>query len=300
MTREEAEVCIQILSGKTGEPDIRPWGEQFIELTRVHRKGSPLEKAQRLHRLYRVQGPLPDTHELMVARFEEPLFAEMAKALKKSAGTLRSMLHREQPAFRGEAPFREPKEIPKLPPALASTWQEREGFYVYGGQLCLGEAPAAEEDQASASPDCQANLVRAALNGAWLVLSRPPITEENEESLEVAEWVAVHEDHVGSLTDLLLRAKPLGSVWVHGGTSAAVDVEVAEDRWFLRDFEAGEPKGRGFIVPLGGDGVCEWSGVFASESLCLIRVIVNETNSSVSSAMKPPGLLKKMRRLLGV
>ena len=115
MTEEEAAGCLEILTRKSGEPDARGWGEQFIEATRSLRKGTPLEQAEQLHRLYRVKAPLPETHQLMVTRIEEKLLPELAKALKKAAGPLKSTLHREQPAFAGEAPFRAKKKLPPKP-----------------------------------------------------------------------------------------------------------------------------------------------------------------------------------------
>lgn len=272
MTKEEAQAAIEVLSKKTGEPDTRGWGEQYIELTRVLRKGTALEQATVLQRLYRTPGPVPSTHELMITRYEEQLLPLLAKALKKAVGPLKGTLHRGQPAFGYEAPFRESLPIPSKPKSLKH-WTEEDGFHVYGSGLVLGEGLSeGGDDNEAAMKDGAMNMVWPALNGAWLVLWRPStyVSEEDGETYDNTLWVAVHHEYAERVDELLKTVKKLGVVFVHGGTSAAADVEVREDRSFQRDFENSEPNGRGFIVNLGGDGVCEWRGVFVNEALCLI------------------------------
>lgn len=61
MTGDEARAMCEVLSAKTGAPDSRPWGEQYLELSRALRKGTALERAQKLHQLYRCPAPLPET-----------------------------------------------------------------------------------------------------------------------------------------------------------------------------------------------------------------------------------------------
>src|SRR4051812_2576901 len=139
MTAQEAENLLAILSTRNGAPDSRSWGEQFVELSRIARKGSDTERAQRLHLLYRCAAPLPETHELMIARFEEPLFAEMGKALRKKPGQIKAELHRGQPAFGSEAPYR---DLEPLPSVSLPGWDEAGGFHLFGGRLSLGETPS--------------------------------------------------------------------------------------------------------------------------------------------------------------
>ncbi len=269
MTREEAAACWEVLTQKNGDPDPRGWGEQFIELTRILRKGTPVEKAQRLQRLYRVKAPLPETHQMMVARYEDQFFGDLAKALKKSAGSMKSVLHREQPAFAGEAPFRAKEKVPPKPESLKA-WSEGDGFHVYGSGIVMGESTTSGGDNKVGAGDACSTLFRPALNGAWLLLHRPQTQTEDGETYEGTLWVAVHVEHADKVDALLAGATELGDVYVEGGTSAAVDAEVRDDPWFRRDFEAGETKGRGFIISLGGDGVCTWKGAFSGDQLCLV------------------------------
>jgi hypothetical protein len=108
------------------------------------------------------------------------------------------------------------------------------------------------------------------VNGPWLVLHRGQTKTEDEETYEGTLWVAVHAEHAEKVDDLLAQAVEMGGVFVEGGTSAAVDAEVRDDPWYRRDFEAGEPKGRGLIIQLGGDGVCTWKGASVGDQLCLV------------------------------
>jgi len=269
MTRDEGQACWDVLSRKEGEPDARSWGEQFVEYTRLLKNGTPVEQAERLHRLYRVRAPLPPTHVLMVTRFEEHLLHDVAKALGKSFASAKSVLHREQPAFAGEAPQRPKEALPPKPASLAA-WDGAGGFFVYGSALVLGESPRSGKDNEAAGGDGYFTLSRPALNGAWLLLNRPQTLAEEGDTFEGTLWVAVHVDHAENTEALLAQAKELGAVFVEGGTSAAVDAEVRDDPWFLRNFEAGDLQQRGFVIELGGDGLCAWRGAFAGEQLCLI------------------------------
>jgi hypothetical protein len=273
MTHDEAQAVYEVLSTHVGNPDLRSWGEQYVELTRTLRKGAPLERAQKLHQLYRCNSPLPETHELMITRFEEALFGDLAKALRKKPGQLKAELHRGQPAFGKEAPYRELAPLPKFP--RLGGWEADGGFWVFGGALSLGEWPGAQEEGPVHPDGSTVRLVRPALDGAWLIASRDSSIrlEDDPEPYDVKEWIAVHADHASRLDALVSELKPLGRTFVHGGQTAAADVEVAEDRGWLRDFQANEPKLRGFIVGLGGDGTAEWQGVSAGEKLCLIRTI---------------------------
>ncbi len=269
MTEQEAAACWEVLTKKAGEPDSRGWGEQFVELARILRKGTPVEKAERLHGLYRVKAPLPETHQMMVGRYEEQFLPELAKALKKSGGSMKSVLHREQPAFAGAAPHRPKEKVPPKPKSLKG-WKEEDGFHVYGLGLVLGESPSSGSDDKPRNDGACFNIFGAALKGAWLVLTRPQTQTEEGETSEGTLWVGVHVDHAEKVDAHLGKAKELGNVFVHGGTSAAVDAEVRDDPWYRRDFEAGETKGRGFIIQLGGDGLCAWKGAFSGDQLCLI------------------------------
>ena len=177
-----------------------------------------------------------------------------------------------QPAFAGEAPYRPAEEVPPKPESL-SDWNEEEGFHVHGSGLVLGESPGSDSDEQPRRDGYRFNLFEAALNGAWLVLTRPGSQAAEGEDAESTHWVAVHVDHAEQVDALLGEAKELGTVFVHGGTSAAVDAELRDDPWYRRDFEAGETKGRGFIIPLGGDGLCTWRGAFAGDSLCLVAAV---------------------------
>ncbi len=273
MTRDEANQLYDVLSAKAGVPDPRPWGEQYIELTRTLRKGPALERGEKLHQLYRCSAPLPETHELMIVRFEEPLLEELAKALGKRPGQLKSELHRGQPAFGKEAPFRELAQMPKAPGFAG--WKAEGGFWVFGGALSLGEAPGAQEEGPVHDDGATWRVVRPALDGAWFVASRDISVQlgDDPEPYDMQEWIAVHADHADRLAALMGELKLLGKTFVHGGMTAAVDVEVSEDRGWLREFQNNDPKERGFIVGLGGDGVAEWHGVISGGKLCLVRTL---------------------------
>jgi hypothetical protein len=273
MTHDEAQAVHDLLSTHVGTPDLRSWGEQYLELTRALRKGAPLERAQKLHQLYRCSSPLPETHELMITRFEETLFIDLGKALRKKPGQLKAELHRGQPAFGHEAPFRELAPLPRAP--RLDGWETHGGFWVFGGALSLGESPGTKEEDPVHPDGSTWRVVRPALDGPWLVASRDRSVqlEDDPEPYDMQEWVAVHADHASRLHALVRELRPLGKTFVHGGQTAAVDVEVAEDRGWLRDFQGNEPKQRGFIVGLGGDGTAEWQGVSAGDKLCVVRTL---------------------------
>ena len=113
MTADEATACLNLLSRKDGAPDPRSWGEQFVELNRVLRSGTALERAERLHQLYRVAAPLPQTHKMMLDKLEAAFFPALGEALGKTPKALKSTLHRGQPAFEEVAPAEEgPAAIP--------------------------------------------------------------------------------------------------------------------------------------------------------------------------------------------
>ena len=98
MKPEAADAIFAILGRREGDPDSRSWGEQYMELSRIHRKGTPLEQAERLQRLYRRRSPSA-AEERMITVLEDALFSNLAKASKTTVADLRARFHDGQPAF---------------------------------------------------------------------------------------------------------------------------------------------------------------------------------------------------------
>jgi hypothetical protein len=258
MKKSDAAACWKILSERSGAPDDRRWGSRYLELTRTLATGTPMEQAHKLHRLYREQRPLPDTHKLMIERYEERLLVPLARALEKPLGQVRSGLHRGQPAFAAEAPYRKPIPIPPKPAELR-LWSEGLGFYVHGAALVFGEEVGsncdAGPDLATANRD-RPSIVVPALNGPWLVLHRPAQISDHHELYDVTQWVMVHASAVARTEQLVADAEALGSLSIDGGRVLAVDAEVRDDEAIVKDIDYEEATGRGLLVNLGGDGSC--------------------------------------------
>jgi hypothetical protein len=311
MKKSDAEACWKILSDRSGAPDDRRWGSRYLELTRALAKGTVMEQAHHLHLLYRERRPLPDTHKLMIERYEEHLLVPLSKALKKPLGRVRSMLHRGQPAFAAEAPYRKAVPIPPKPPKLTS-WSEGVGFCVHGSALVFGESVSSDRDAGpelpkgvvetkrkaalqelergnletfnwatvieglEATAPGRPTIVIPARNGPWLVLRRPSqITDDDDESLHygVTQWVMVHANLAAKTEELVAEAKALGCLSIDGGSVLAVDAEVRDDEAIVKNIDYREDTNRGLSVNLGGDGGCTiWGTHDADGALVLAWV----------------------------
>jgi hypothetical protein len=270
MTGAEAQVVVDVLL-EGGSPSTLSWGEQVLEYGRVLRCGPPEAQARVLASLYSVEDPDPP-RLLMISRFEDQLLQATADALGRPLGELRAMLHEGRAAFSGDAPWRA-EEGDAVAPVAPTGWQATGSFRVFGGALVFGEAPQAELEEGSA--EAAAAFARPALNGVWFTWSVPIRLGLwrrlfGRAGLEEVEHVALHESVLPEAPGHLSHALPLGQVWVHGGTSSAVDVEVREDRQFLSSLEHGEETGRGFTVGLGGDGEVTWRGTEQNGELVLV------------------------------
>jgi hypothetical protein len=255
MSAAEAGDVHEILARKAGPPDGRSWGEQYIELQRVLKTGTPKEQALHLQRLYRLSNP-GSAQQRVLDSYEDALLPELAHSLKKKLGGLRSQLHRNQPAFGYMAPERD-DDAPVSPPTSAPNgWHDRGAFRVFSGRMAIGEFPVSEGD-ATDYGDFRANLVPACRNGDWFSFSR----EYEGDDSDGDEYVIVHRDGVGEADALLKTVRLLGAVAVEGGAVHFLDEEVRDDKRYQRELETGkEPLGRGFIAELGGDGATEIFG----------------------------------------
>jgi hypothetical protein len=244
MNRAEAEAILEVLDRKTGEPDSRPWGAQYVELSKLHRAGAPTDQAERLQRLYRRLSPsLAESR--MVAALEDQLLPALAKATETTQGVLRARLHRDQPAFPYTAPERPESQLPPVPERAG--WDAHCAFRIFGGAVAIGES---------------FDLEVHAENGIWFAYQR-----EDESGCGVG--LAIHET---------VRALPngvgVGTVGVEGGTVPVLDLEVRDDVTFQREMElARDILRRGYVFGMGGDGdtliraarrselaVCLWIG----------------------------------------
>lgn len=255
MSITEANEVLQILSRKEGEPDGRSWGEQYIELQRALKTGSPMEQARLLQQLYRARNP-NSAQQRVLDSYEEALLPELAHVLKKKTGVVRSQLHRGQLAFGYMAPERD-DDAPISPLIAPNGWESICAFRVFSGRMAIGEHPVSENDDKSYG-DFRANIVRRCLNGEWFALSR----EFEDDVRSGYEFVVGTRDAVGHIDVLLKNTKLLGAVAVEGGSVHFLDEEVRDDRRYQRELEMGEePLGRGFAAHLGGDGATEIRGV---------------------------------------
>lgn len=272
MTAAEAQVVVDILL-EGGQPSTLGWGEQVLEYGRVLRRG-PLEaQARILASLYSVKNP-DSPQLLMITRFEEKLLGPVAEALGRPQGELRALVRAGRAASTGDAPWRhEASTSPDATPTPPPGWTATGAFRVFGDALVFGEAPhVVEEEEAGVAV---ATFLRPAVNGLWLTWSVPAQRGLwrrlfDRDALEETEQIAIHESALPEASTHLRRAVSLGTVWVHGGTSSAVDAEVRSDRQFRSNLEAGEETGRSFTVGLGGDGEATWRGTTREGRLVLV------------------------------
>jgi hypothetical protein len=239
MDKNEAEALVATLMNKTGEPDPRSWGEQYVELSRIHRKGTPPEQAASLQRLYRVKA-FQSTHERMVSVLEEALFPQLAKALKTSAGALKARIHRGHPAFGHVAPERPELPLPDAPPLAG--WEPLNSFRVFSGSVVFGEGFALEEPPEAG--DEKSYVEVRAENGVWFHYCN-----------DVDRAIAVHESALAWAAEFPSQTQELGKVYVEGASIPVVDSEVRLDKDFIREIQMNEGVGRACIFGLGGDGV---------------------------------------------
>lgn len=242
MDKNQAEALSTILMDRTGQPDPRSWGEQYVELSRIHRKGSDEEIARSLQRLYRNK-QVQATQERMISVLEEKLFPPLGRALEQSLGALRSKFHRGQPAFGVVAPERPEVKLPD-PPPLGGKWEPIGAFRVFSGSLACGEGFGAEEPPGDDEVTSYA-LVKA-LDGVWFHYACG-----DERAL------AVHESAVGEAATFPDGCEVAGTVFVEGATIPIVDEEVRLDRYFQREIEARQTAGRSCTLQLCGDGNTE-------------------------------------------
>lgn len=243
MTRAEADAILAILGRRDGEPDRRSWGEQYSELSRVHRKGAPKERAERLQRLYRLPSPSA-AEERMISVLEEKLFPLLAAATASSVASLRAELHHGQPAFGAVAPGRAELPLPEAPGRRG--WAPLGAFRVFGGLLVAGEGFTSDCDAREQTDGSRANVRVPARDGVWFAYQR-------EKGVERC-GLAVHESVSGPLPE----ARAVGVVWVEGGTVPVLDAEVRDDAAFCRESERSDVVlGRGCVFSLGGDGNTE-------------------------------------------
>ncbi len=245
MSLADAVAVLETLLQKSGPPDARDWGDQYIELQAALKKGSPAQQAAILQRLYRVPSP-DEMQQRALSQCEELLLPELALALKKKLGTLRSQLHKGQPAFGYQAPERDDEgAIAPLEPMPAG-WETRRAFRVFSGKLAIGEYPSGAVEKAL-HDDVFPSLVAPCPNGEWFALFR-----NNDEAYE---HLILTRAAAGRLDALVAKLEPLGKVPVEGGSLHVVDQEVCGDRRYRRAMEAGTPiLGRGYEAGLGGDG----------------------------------------------
>jgi len=92
---EAAEVLAKLME-KMGEPDARDWGDQYLEHGPALKTGTPAAQAAVLQKLFRVAAP-DEMQQCAIGKLEEVLLPELAQALKKKIGSLRSQLHKGSP-----------------------------------------------------------------------------------------------------------------------------------------------------------------------------------------------------------
>lgn len=272
MTAAEAQVVVDVLL-EGGQPSTLSWGVQVLEYGRVLR-GGPLEaQARVLASLYSVENP-DSPQLLMITRFEEKLLAPVAEALGRPQGELRALVRGGRAASTGDAPWRqEASASPDAAPTAPAGWTATGAFRVFGNALVFGEAPHVVEAEEGA--EAVATFLRPAVNGLWFTWSVPANRGLwrrlfDRDALEETEQIAIHESALSEASTHLRRAVSLGTVWVHGGTSSAVDAEVRSDRQFRSNLEAGVETGRSFTVGPGGDGEVTWRGTTRDGKLVLV------------------------------
>lgn len=257
LTVAEAQVLLDVLGSKEGDPDPRPWGEQYVELQHVLKHGTPSEQATHLQKLYRLRN-LDASRQRILDSYEDALLPELASALKKKIGGLRSRLHRGQPAFGYQAPVREDDAPIEPPKAVPAGWSQLGAFRVFSGKMAVGELPISEHD-AIEHHGCRATIVGPCRNGEWFAFSR----RDDEGGIEYA---VVHRSQLGAVAELPSSVSALGTVMIEGGTLHLLDEEVRDDHRYQRELESGaDPLGRGVTLDMGGDGPVDVHGASDGE-----------------------------------
>lgn len=243
--RATADKILKTLSSETDVPDDRGWGDRYVELQRVVRKGTPLQQAALLHTLYRLPSPLQASQEKTLQQFEDVLLPELAHVLGQTVETLRTQLHRGQPAFGITAPARNETEV--APPSSVPTgWKLETSFRSFGTKLVVGDAIGSEHDaETSQTPEAARRvLVVEAAAGVWHALSR-----ELEDGWE---YRVVHELQLMGFGAAGTKAMSLGDIRLEGGTFLVADAEVRDDRGYQRAFARGDLRARAFSGSAGG------------------------------------------------
>ncbi|HZN94578.1 MAG TPA: hypothetical protein VFB81_17810, partial [Myxococcales bacterium] len=203
--------------------------------------------------------------------YEDALLSELAHALKKKIGPIRSQLHRGQPAFGYQAPERDDDAPIEPLAAVPAGWKVEAAFRVFSRMMAIGELPTSARDGElptsardgelptsdgdEVRDDCRLTLVIPCEGGDWFALRR----EDDEGGWEFA---IVSREHAPHVADLLGFAVRLGAVEVEGGTVHVVDEEVRDDRRYQHGMGhgVGDILGRGFSADVGGDGDTEIFG----------------------------------------
>ncbi len=264
MDRDTANDVHKLLMQKSGEPDVRDWGDQYLDLQMALRSGTPNEQAAILQQLYRVSKP-EETQLLALNKLEDLLLPELALSLKKKKGTLRGQLHKGQPAFGYQAPDRD-DDGPIEPLSTAPPGWETEGsFRVFSGKLAIGEYPSGESESAL-EENLFLNVIAPCPSGEWFALFR--------NNNEAYEHLVLTRDAAGRVVELLAKLEPLGEVPVEGGSLHVADQEICADRRYRRKMEeGGDILGRGYVAGMGGDGNTSIAGARGEDgTFCLIKI----------------------------
>ena len=263
MGAAEAGGVLAKLMAKGGEPDARDWGDQYLEHGPALKTGTPAAQADILQKLFRAEAP-DEMQQRAIGKLEEVLLPELALALKKKVGALRSQLHKGQPAFGYQAPEREDDGPIANLKSIPAGWEAQQAFRVFSGKLAIGEQPSGEVEPAldGAFP----NIIAPCPNGEWFPLFRNQ--RESYQHLLATRAAASQIDQ------LLARLEPLGTVGVEGGALHAVDQEVCADRRYRKAMEAGGAiLGRGYEAAMGGDGDVPIAGVRSEDGLISLFAI---------------------------
>src|SRR5262245_20450492 len=93
LDKASCEKLVTLLSKKDGKADSRPWGEQYVDIQKLLRKGDAKPLAERLQGLFRNVSPLQSAVERALFAVEDVLLPELAHGLQLPVSKLRTRLH---------------------------------------------------------------------------------------------------------------------------------------------------------------------------------------------------------------